>query len=322
MIKTFFIFSFIFFFKSMVLSFFYSNYLMYLIYPLELAGLSLVNNNITLTDNNLSHLNTYLRWVLINWIGISDDYNVLNEIDNQETSHYVFILSWLLAFTFYQIYYVVHSKIIKKEKLNKINWLNYNIKYLLINYFSFFLWNLFIVFNLNDMIFWIALINILIFNFITFWIPGLIFYYVYGERLYFYRKNMNFLINGYNLQFKYFTITLLALKSLSGFFVLFYYFYPIESKFLLLFFNLIFYYIFKIKRVFIKVKNEFTILPLISSLIILLSILENYFPISYAFIVTKYIFSFIYILILIYYYNKNKQFETITEENIEMDIIV
>ena len=67
--------------------------------------------------------------------------------------------------------------------------------------FSFFTWNLFILFRLNTMYFWIALVNILIFNFVSFWFPSLIFYYIYGEELYFYRTQFSFLIESFNAKY-------------------------------------------------------------------------------------------------------------------------
>ena len=321
MIKIFFIFSFIFFFKSSLISFFYTNYLMYLLFPLEIAGLSLINNNNTLPDSILSHSNTYLRWIIINWIGSYDDYHLLEEIESDDSNNYVIILSWVLAFAFYQIYYIIHCKFIKQEKLTKMNWLMYNLKYLLINYFSFFLWNFLILFTLNETIFWISLINILIFNFVTFWIPGLIFYYIYGEELYYYRTYFSFLIQDYNKKFKYFTISLLGLKALSGLYLLLNHYYPIESKFLLFLFIFIYYMIFKFKRIFKTNKKEFTILSLISLLIITFSIIENYFPITVGFIITKYILTCLYIIILIYYYRKFHHNNEVLTELIEMEEI-
>ena len=82
MLAVLFLFSGIFFFKSMIFSIIYSNYLMYLYYPLEIASLSLINNNNTL-DYELSHYNTYLRWAITNWIGIEEDYNILDNVNKQ-----------------------------------------------------------------------------------------------------------------------------------------------------------------------------------------------------------------------------------------------
>ena len=103
MLAVLFLFSGIFFFKSMIFSIIYSNYLMYLYYPLEIASLSLINNNNTL-DYELSHYNTYLRWSITNWIGIEEDYNILDEVENNSSNYYIIILCWLLTFLFYQLY--------------------------------------------------------------------------------------------------------------------------------------------------------------------------------------------------------------------------
>ena len=294
---------------------------MYLYYPLEIASLSLISNNNTL-DYELSHYNTYLRWAIINWIGIEEDYNILNEIENHSSNYYIIILCWLLTFLFYQLYYIIDFKIRKRNNLTKTSWVKYNLKYLLINYFSFYLWNLLILFDLNDMNFWISLVNVLIFNFISFWIPGLIFYYIYGDKLYFYRNELSFLIDNYNLKYKYFTINILGMKLICGFYILLNQYYIIESKYLLFLFNIIYFYIFSKKTIFRERGIEFKILPIISTLIIILSILENYYPISVGFFITKTLLVFIYLVIMIKFYkNFHKKVLNQNEREIEMDYI-
>ena len=321
MLSVFFIFSFLFFAKSAILSYFFSNYLMFLLYPLEISGLSLLNNNITLGDEQLLDLNTYLRWATINWIGIDEDYKIFEQLENETPNNYTIILSWTLAFFLYQIYYVIYSKV-KNISINKFNWISFNVKYLIINYFSFFTWNLFILFRLNTMFFWIALINILIFNFITFWFPSLIFYFIYGEELYFYRTQFPFLIESFNAKYKYYGIILLLLKSLCGFYLLFYNYLPKESKFLLFFFNLVYLFLLTKYRIFKIKKNDFKILSFISFVITFFSILENYFPITIGFIILKYILVVTYIGIVIYYYRLFEKKEELQEELIEMHNII
>lgn len=320
MIAVFFIFSFLFFAKSAILSYFFSNYLMFLLYPLEISGLSLLNNNITLDDEQLLDLNTYLRWATINWIGIDEDYKIFEQLENETPNNYTIILSWALTFVLYQFYYVIYTKL-KGLKLEKFNWISFNIKYMIINYFSFFTWNLFILFRLNTMYFWIALINILIFNFVSFWFPSLIFYYIYGEELYFYRTKFSFLIESFNAKYKYYGIILLSLKSLCGFYLLFYNYLPKESKSLLFFFNLLYLYLLTKYKIFKKRNNAFKVLSIISFFIILFSILENYLSTTLGFVTLKYIFVFLYLLVTIYYYRIFEKKEEMTEELIEMDHI-
>ena len=121
MLIIFFIFGFIFFIKSTILSYFYSNYLMFLLYPLEIAGLSLLNTINSLPNKKLLNYNNYLQWIIINWIGTENDYTILNEIDNKNTNTYVIILSWLFSFILYNLSYLFVNKFIKKNKINKIN---------------------------------------------------------------------------------------------------------------------------------------------------------------------------------------------------------
>ena len=73
MLIVFSIFSFLFFAKTALLSYFFSNYLIFLLYPLEISGLSLLNSNQTIDNEVILNLNTYLRWTTINWIGIDED---------------------------------------------------------------------------------------------------------------------------------------------------------------------------------------------------------------------------------------------------------
>ena len=86
--------------------------MMCLLYPLEIAGISLISNKYS--TNKISHvykLNSYLRWTLVNWIGIDEDYKLLESFD--ETNNYIIILSWLLAYFLYQISYFIYNIIIK-----------------------------------------------------------------------------------------------------------------------------------------------------------------------------------------------------------------
>jgi hypothetical protein len=320
MLIVFSIFSFLFFAKTALLSYFFSNYLIFLLYPLEISGLSLLNSNETIDDELILNLNTYLRWTTINWIGIDEDYKIFEQLENETPNNYTILLSWLLTFTLYQFYYLIYSKI-KKIRLNKFNWIRFNLKYLIINYFSFFTWNLFILFKIDNMNFWIALVNILIFNFVTFWFPSLIFYFIYGDELFFYRNTFSFLIESFNIKYKYYGIILLSLKSLCGFYLLFYNYMPVESKYLLFFFNFLYLFLMNKYRVFKQHKNDFNVITLISIIINILSIVENYYPITLAFIITKYILVGLYISIVIFYCRNFRKEDDINQDLIEMDVV-
>ena len=301
MIKIFLIFSFIFFIKSTFLTLFYTNYLTFLLYPLEIAGLSLynknLNNDLTFNDKH----NTYLRWFIINWIGYDDDYELLNNFEKEKISNIIIFLSWILAFILYQLFYLIYIKI-KKQHINKVSFLIHNLKYLLTNYMSLYLWNLNTLLNLNYIYFWYGFISVLILNFILFWFPGIIFNFIYGEKLYLYREKYNFLLDNFNLKYKYSVIILLFLKFLVGIYVFLFKYWNIGSKFILfnilLFYNLIIYY----NNIFIgKIKKPIYYLSLISSIIILLSILEDYFS-SFEIIIFKYISVITYLLLLVKFY--------------------
>ena len=72
--------------------------------------------------------------------------------------------------------------------------MNYNIKYFLINYTFLYLWNLNTLLELNNITFITIFLNFLIFNLTAFWLPGIIFNYIYGEKLYLFRVKFKFLI--------------------------------------------------------------------------------------------------------------------------------
>ena len=301
MYKIFLIFSFIFFFKSIIIKKFYTNYMMCLLYPLEIAGISLISNKYS--TNKISHvykLNSYLRWTLVNWIGIDEDYKLLESFD--ETNNYIIILSWLLAYFLYQISYLIYNLIFRK-KITKVMLLKHNLKYLLINYTSLYLWSLVILLDLNYINFWYVFINILIFNFIVFWFPGIIFNFIYGDKLFFYRTNYAFLIEDYNLKYKYFTIILLLLKFITGIFIILFKFWERGSKFflfnILILYNLIIYHnnIFKG-----KVKFPIYLLSIISFIIIILSIISDYYSDNITIIIFKYVLVIIYLIKVIYFY--------------------
>lgn len=320
MLKILFLFSLMFFFKTIFISHFYSNYLMFIIYPIEIASLSFINNNRTLSDKKNLEINNYLQWIFINWIGCENDYKILKDIEKTNIETSIIFLSWGFSFVLYQIYYLISNKI--KKNINKISWGTHNIKYLLINYFSLFLWNFNSLLNLNNNTFIIGFLNVLLFNVITFWFPGIIFNFIYGEYLYYYRINYSFLIDDYKLKYKFFTIILLSLKFLSGFYLILFKFFNIESKFLLFLILSIYYYLLNKYNIFKKpYKFNINICLSISSLIILLSIFENYFEKDNYFLIFKIIFMIIY-LILIFNF-KRKYFKFFIEENlIQMENII
>jgi len=300
MYKIFLIFSFIFFFKSIIIKKFYTNYMMCLLFPLEIAGISFISNIDTTSD--VYKLNTYLKWSLVNWIGTDEDYNLLDTFD--KTNNFIIILSWIVAFFLYQISYLIYNLIIKK-KITKVMILRHNFKYLLINYTSLYLWSLVILLNLNDINFWYVFINILIFNFIVFWFPGVIFNFIYGDKLYYYRENYSFLLEDYNLKYKYFTIILLSLKFITGIFIILFKYWTRGSKFflfnILILYNLIIYY----NNIFRgKVKIPIYLLSILSSIILVLSIISDYYPYNLFIIILKYILVIIYCFKVIYFYRK------------------
>lgn len=313
------IFSLLFLSKSILLSYFYNNILMMLLFPLELSGLSLYNNGTT------AELSTYFRWGLVGWLGLEKEKNIIDKIllNNYTSNEYIMILCWIIVFLLYQIYYVINEKLIKKNELNKWTYFSYNLKYAMINYTSLYLWNLNILINLNNNNFWFVFINLLIFNCITFWFPGLIFNFTYGEKLFLYRKKYDFLINELNLKYKYMIIILLALKSLLGIYLIFFNFYYIGSKYSLLFLLLIYSSIIWYKKIFLnkKIKNYVLKINFITLIIIILSIIEDYFSPFIEIFISKCCLILLQILLIIYTMYKNYKFNINRSEGLTLPII-
>lgn len=289
---------------------------MFLLYPLEIAGLSLINSEESLPNKELLNYNNYLQWIIINWIGTDNDYNILNEIENENTNTFIIILSWVLSFFLYNISYLIITKI-KYKKICKVSYLNYILKYLIVNYFSLFLWNFNSILNINKTLFYISFINLILFNFITFWTPGILFDFIYGEKLYYYRQRFSFLIDEYNPKYKYFTISLIFLKILTFAYLMTFKYYPKESKFILYLYLLIYYYIKNNIKIFNNYKNDILVLLILSFLIISLSITENYINNNIYFFIIK-IFLFLIFIISIIYLKKNNFY---TNDYIQMEKI-
>ena len=164
-------FSSIFLFKSIILTEFYSNVLLFSLYPLELAALSFDNNNIDLI----------IKWVLVGFMRNEKD---MKYIENIQIFHeYSIILSWTINFVLFMLYVLLRNY----KKIDRYVFIEYFTKYNLIHFTGLFLWSSNIIVS-NDIqnIFQLTL-NMYLFNFITFWFSGLLFYFIYGDKIYFYR---------------------------------------------------------------------------------------------------------------------------------------
>jgi hypothetical protein len=296
-------------FKSIIISEFYNNFLIFSIFPLEIALLSF-NNSFT---------DIILKWICNGWFNQENEIKYINNI--QEYNDYVILISWIITYIIFNFYILCKYT----TKIKQVFILN-QLKFLIINYLSLFLWSFNLLLNYNNINFFILiLINVYLFNFISFWFQGILFYFIYGNKMYIYRKKYNFLISNYNPKFKYFTIILQSLKSLTFIYMIIYNYYKNQSNYVLITINIINIFIFSfIKKIFIyNVLNIYLIiLHLISLLLIICSILDIYF--NYNFIIKYCILSIQ--LILIFYFNKKrnciiKKYNEISCELIELEVI-
>lgn len=308
-------------FKSIILSEFYSNFLIFSIYPLELSLLSF--------NNSFSDI--IFKWIVNGWLSQENEIEYIKNI--QKYNNYVILISWIITYFVFNIYILTKYK----KKITKYIFVSYQLKFLIINYLSLFLWSFNILLNYNNInIFILILINVYLFNFISFWFHGILFYFIYGDKMYIYRKKYNFLILNYNPKFKYFTLILQSLKSLTFIYMIVYNYYGNNSNYVLILINIlnIFIFIF-LKNIFIhsSLNIYLLILHVISLLLIICSILDVYF--YYNFII-KYLILTIYIILFLYFnykrvrivkkYNENlNKLNELTYENInsiEMNTIV
>lgn len=322
--------TFLFSFKSILFENLFNNYFLFMYHSFELAILSLQS---TISYNNKIYEQTYLRWLFIGWIDYDYESNIIEKIDNFFTSSisvnsYTIIISWLCSYVLYQIYYIIKERI-KKNRLDKWSFLSYNIKYFIINYSFLYLWNLNILLELININFIILFCNFLIFNIITFWMPGIIFNYIYGERMYLYRDKFKFLIDQYNPKYKYFTIFLLFLKALNGIYIVLYKYREDYAKYILLInlwvYSIICYYV-KIFQLN-KIKIFLLLQNILSLFIIFFSIMDIYFYDN----IVLFIFQILLVFINIVYYiytarllNKDNNMDIINNpvfENIELRVI-
>ena len=212
--------------KSIILNEFYSNHLIFSIFPLELAALSLYNSKLSITS--------YTRWALIGWLGLENEHKVLNDIEEIEENDYVIIFSWFISYILFQLYYVINEYCINKRELNKWTLYSYNLKYYMINYVSLYMWNFNKLINMEDSSFWFVLIHLLILNTIAFWYPGILFNFIYGEKMYIYRIKFKFLIDDFHLKYKYSMLVLLFLKIITGIYIILFNYWIVASRYSLL----------------------------------------------------------------------------------------
>ena len=206
---------------------------MFSIYPLELALLSF--------NNSFSDI--ILKWILNGWFRQENEIEYINNI--QHYDDYVILISWLVTYAIFILYILCRYR----KKLTKYIFISYQLKFLIINYLSLFLWSFNILLNYDDIeIFVLILINVYLFNFITFWFQGILFNFIYGDKMYIYIRKYNYLIDNFNPKFKYFTFNIKTLKSLTFVYMIIYNLFENDSNYVLLVLNSsnILLYIFKI----------------------------------------------------------------------------
>ena len=301
-------FSSIFTIKSILLSEYYNNFLLLALYPIELMILSF-NTNI---------YDIFIRWIFIGF------FRHKNEIDHIKIFNYKnfmfnehsIIISWAISYIIFNFYIYLKNR----KNINKFIFIKYNLKYCLINYTGLSIWSLNVLINYKNIpnkYFFVLLFCLYIYNFITFWFPGLIFNYIYGEKLYKYRVKYSFLIDYYLLEYKYITLLLQISKSINFIYCLIYN-YNLNSNYYLIAPNILLIIFYKKIKIFKinKINNYLIILHLFSLFIIFINIIEY---LNYYMVFIKYVFLLIHLIFFIY---SNFKFKSnIVKNDIVINII-
>lgn len=268
MLETILFFSIIFSLKSILCKLNFSNHLLYLLYPIELASIAIINEQKSYT--------TFLRWIVTGWFGFEYEYDTLKYIDNDTVESYTLLLSWFISFIIYQIFYLIIEGF--RKNISKISFNSYNLKYLMINYMMLYLWNLNSLLSLESLPFLVLFLNFVIFNLTIFWTPGIIFNFIYGEYLYVYRTRYSFLIEHFHPKHKYQNIVLMILKSFNGVFITLYKYKTLYAKYVILI-NLILYsFMVLYCNIFMRnIKKYLLIVLCLSFTSIIVSIIETYY---------------------------------------------
>lgn len=229
--------------------------LIYYSYPIDLCLLNLANTDIT---KNL------------NWLTVDE-----NEL--------YFIYSYLISLLVYQLYYLIF--------LNYIQWRTYNYKFLISNLSILYYPTLTYLVNIRSHnSFYFSFSYLIIINFILFWFPSLLFYFIYGPKLIHYREKYNFLIKDLTLKHKYFIFTYLFFKTLAGIFII------KKNNFILPILNILYFTIFYSRKPLKKFNKKTFILINIFSLVMLII---NSFDIKFLLYINLSLFICLLILLLI-----------------------
>ena len=287
--------------KSILVTHYFSNTLLLLLFNIDMLGLLINYDNI---------FGCFLRWITIGWTGNPLEKNITMAFnENIDDFEYTILIAWSLSYIIFLGYYFINSR----KDINKWSFFTYNLKYLLINYFNLYLYNLNIILNVNSYRFWSSFFNLIILNSVTFWFPGILFNFIYGDKLYIYRKKFKFLIEEYSLKYKYFTLELILGKLLLGVNIIFSNFYtPLQNYGILLILcvSIIIYYKFNIlsNR---KNKNYLLYLNFYTLFVTILAIINKYVEateLSYV-IYSLIILTYIIILIVNIKIKKNNVFQ-------------
>ena len=236
----------------------------YLIFVFDLIGLAI--------GSPLLQWSYIFEWLLLGWVGLPDELHFL-ENDYFDFSPWAPTISWSIIFVIFNIFYLI------KYKCNRIKWTECNLKLMMINYLPITLWNLHRIIDISSDNFWALFTNLMFFNIMAFGLLSILFNFIYGDNLVYYRENFYFLIKDFKPEYKWFIIYTYIIQLCTATFIFYHHFF-IQSDYYLII-GIVLFYLFTI--IFIRpYKNPLNNIMLIVSLLLALGILlfgqvENYY---------------------------------------------
>lgn len=211
----------IFLLKSIFLNYFFNESKSFQ-FPVEISSLVLISSDYLWSE--------YINWILLGWTGLPEELSYINKFDKFQWLN-IFI-SWLTSLFLYNLFFLIKERF----KYNYYKFKMNNLKFLVINYLSLFIWSLNTILNCtNNKYSFIEIFLSLLINIgITFFYPSLLLYLKNepNNKQYFNSLNQSYKNN-------YYMFIEMIFKNLIGIYISFYYFWNIGNNYSLITINLV-----------------------------------------------------------------------------------
>lgn len=192
--------------------------------PMEMIALSTSNLNCNIVDCQKENYQVILDWIFLGWV---DNISIQNQEVYSSWSPIISLIISLFIFNLLRICYY-------GKKINMIILKSGIIRFFLIHFSWIIIWSINNLLYLPKGDFWILFFNLILFCFVSSGLMAIIFYMIYGKHFIYYRFNYYWLIQFYNVKYKYYLLIDLAKRLLSSFFIFFYHYHLPLGMFYLL----------------------------------------------------------------------------------------